>query len=90
MGWWVGVIILAVVIAFAIIGQWRGWIDIGGSERSGGAGAGAFGSIDEVFHPTKHEAQQELVRQAVLPAPAPVAGDGDKGVYGGKVTIDLG
>jgi hypothetical protein len=28
-------------------------------------------------------------RQTILPAPAPVAGDGDKGIFDGKVTIDL-
>ena len=28
-------------------------------------------------------------RQTVLPAPAPIPGDGDKGIYGGRVEIDL-
>lgn len=90
MGWWVGVVIVGVIVVVAAIGQWRGWIDLRGADRTAGGGAGAFGSLDEVFHPTKHEAQQEIVRQTVLPAPAPVAGDGDKGVYSGRVTIDLG
>jgi hypothetical protein len=31
----------------------------------------------------------ELDRQTVLPAPAPVPGDGDKGIYEGQVKIDL-
>jgi hypothetical protein len=30
-----------------------------------------------------------LDRQTILPAPAPVAGDGDKDVYKGSVRIDL-
>lgn len=51
--------------------------------------AGFMGALDEVFYPTKHEAEQELSRQSALPAPAPVPGDGDLGVYGGKIVIDL-
>jgi hypothetical protein len=48
-----------------------------------------MGIGDEVFHPTRHEAQIELERQTVLPAPAPLAGDGDNGIFNGKVVIDL-
>jgi hypothetical protein len=48
-----------------------------------------LGGVDEVFHPTRYEVQLERDRQTILPAPAPLAGDGDKGVYGGKVSIDL-
>jgi len=44
--------------------EWWGWALIG----------------DEVFNPTRHEAALELDRQTALPAPAPVAGDGDLGV----------
>jgi hypothetical protein len=31
-----------------------------------------------------------LDRQTVLPAPAPVPGDGDRGIYQGQVRITLG
>jgi hypothetical protein len=31
----------------------------------------------------------ELDRQTLLPAPAPLAGDGDKGIYRGQVVIKL-
>ena len=48
-----------------------------------------MGALDEAFNPTRHEAQIELDRQTILPAPAPVAGDGDKGIFNGKVRIDL-
>jgi hypothetical protein len=48
-----------------------------------------LGGVDEVFHPTRYEVQLERDRQTIVPAPAPVAGDGDKGIYGGKVSIDL-
>jgi hypothetical protein len=57
-------------------------------QRTSGS-AGAFGALDEVFFPTRHEAQVERDRQTILPAPAPLAGDGDKDIYSGKVRIDL-
>jgi hypothetical protein len=44
---------------------------------------------DEVFNPSRYEAAIELDRQTVLPAPAPLPGDGDKGVYKGNVRIEL-
>ena len=45
---------------------------------------------DEVFAPAKYEAQIELDRQARLPIPAPIPGDGDKGIFGdGPVRIHL-
>ncbi|MFC4244142.1 hypothetical protein ACFOYW_12225 [Gryllotalpicola reticulitermitis] len=44
---------------------------------SGSVGSGMLGAaLDEVFHPVRYEAQQELGRQSRLPAPAPEA-DGD-------------
>jgi hypothetical protein len=48
-----------------------------------------MGIGDEVFNPQRHEAQIELDRQTILPAPAPLAGDGDKGIYDGVVRINL-
>ncbi len=73
------------------LGQRFGWIDLAGQGRrkSSGNGAGLMGIGDEVFAPARHEAAMELDRQTILPAPAPVAGDGDKGIYNGRVTIDL-
>ena len=38
---------------------------------------------------TRYEAALELERQSVLPAPAPLAGDGDKGIFNGRVVIDV-
>lgn len=51
---------------------------------SGSVGSGMLGAaFDEVFHPVRHEAQQELQRQSTVPAPSPEA-DGDPlGVGGG-------
>jgi hypothetical protein len=82
-----------VVIALGVFAQRKGWIDMTGKHATGrgGAGAGIMGGVDEVFAPTRHEAQQELDRQSSLPAPAPVPGDGDKDIFksGGKIRIDL-
>jgi len=86
-----GWIIIAIVVAIAVLGFIAtkvGWIDLTNKNRTGSHG-GAIGIGDEVFHPARHEAQIELDRQTILPAPAPLAGDGDKGVYGGQVKIDL-
>jgi hypothetical protein len=87
---WVVILIVVGVGALAYLANRLGWIDLSNKSKTSGTHGSAMGIGDEVFHPTRHEAQIELDRQTVLPAPAPVAGDGDKGVYDGKVTIDLG
>ena len=85
--------VAVVVIAFGVFAQRKGWIDMTGKHATGrgGTGAGIMGGVDEVFAPTRHEAQQELDRQSSLPAPAPVPGDGDKDIFksDGKIRIDL-
>ena len=88
MYWWQLGIFAVVVILVALANRF-GWIDLSSKNRSSGSRGGAMGIGDEVFHPTRHEAQLELDRQTLLPAPAPLAGDGDKGVYDGIVRIDL-
>ena len=90
MDWlWFG-IALVVLVSIAILGQRMGWIDLtnSGAKRRGGGGA-PLGGIDEVFNPTRYETQLELDRQSVLPAPAPVPGDGAKDIYKGNVKIDV-
>lgn len=84
----VGVIAAAIVVAVKL-----GWIDLSNKTRRGsGSMTGALGgSFDEIFAPTRHEAQQELDRQSFLPAPAPLPGDGGEEVWhGGKISIDIG
>lgn len=90
MEWLVFAVVGVAVVAFAIVAQRRGWIDLSSrnAKRRGGGG-GMLTAVDEVFHPARHEAQLELDRQTVLPAPAPVPGDGDRGVYRGSVRIDV-
>ena len=85
--------VVLVLVPLGIVAQRKGWIDMTGKNVGGrgGAGAGLAGSLDEVFAPTRHEAQQERDRQSSMPAPAPVPGDGDKDIFksGGKVRIHL-
>jgi hypothetical protein len=81
------------IVSLGVFAQRKGWIDMTGKHASGrgGAGAGIMGGVDEVFAPTRHEAQQELDRQTSMPAPAPVPGDGDKDIFkaDGKIRIHL-
>lgn len=87
--WITPLIIVGVVLLFWIASRF-GWIDLSNkSQSSGSSTASGLGIGDEVFHPTRYEAQVEMDRQTVLPAPAPTPGDGDKGIYQGKVEIDL-
>ncbi|WP_411698622.1 hypothetical protein [Conyzicola sp.] len=90
MNGWLVLAIVALATAAIWIAQRFGWIDLSNKNQNSGPRGGVMGVGDEVFNPTRHEAQVELDRQTVLPAPAPIAGDGDKGVYGGRVEIDLG
>jgi len=99
---WTVLLIVAGGAALFWLAHRLGWIDLSNKSRSSGGGGGITGIGDEVFHPTRHEAQVELDRQTVLPAPAPLPGDGDLGIgdrperangerksYDGRVRIDL-
>ena len=80
MEWWIWLVIAAVVLAFGWVAVRRGWIDLSDKTKRGGGGGSVLMIGDEVFAPRKHEAQVELDRQSRLPVPAPVPGDGDKGI----------
>ncbi|MCU1444155.1 MAG: hypothetical protein JWQ59_2305 [Cryobacterium sp.] len=88
MNWWV-VIVPVCVVLLGYVASRAGWIDLSDKTKRSGSGPSILGIGDEVFAPTRHEAAIEMDRQTVLPAPAPVAGDGDKGVYSGHITIDV-
>jgi hypothetical protein len=85
--WGIALIVVGVAV-LGIVAHKLGLIDLRGSRRTSGS-SGVVGIGDEVFNPTRHEAQVELDRQTILPAPTPLAGDDDKGIYGGTVRIDL-
>jgi hypothetical protein len=86
---WVIVAIVAAIVVLGTVGQRVGWIDLSNKAKTSGTRSGALGAGDEVFNPTKYESQLELDRQTLMPAPAPLAGDEDKGVYSGTVRIQL-
>lgn len=81
--------IVAAVVVFAYLAQRLNLIDLSSKNRSSGRGSGIMSIGDEVFAPTRHEAAIEVNRQTLLPAPAPLAGDPDRGIYRGAVVIDL-
>ena len=91
MNWWIfaGVVVGIVLLVCTL--QYFQLIDLTNGRLSGRSwhGGGLMGIGDEVFAPTRYEAAIELDRQTVLPAPAPLAGDGDKGIFNGKVVIDV-
>lgn len=92
MNWWIFAGVAAGIALFVYLLQRFRLIDLSGSNKSKGSsrgGGGLLGIGDEVFAPARYEAALELDRQTTLPAPAPVAGDGDKGIFNGKVVIDV-
>ncbi len=87
---WIVIVIVVAVGALFWLAQHFGWIDLSNKSRtSGSSGGGIAGIGDEVFHPARHEAQIELDRQTILPAPAPLPGDGDLGIRGVAARDDL-
>ncbi len=61
-----------------------------GKRKGRGRGLGGMITmVDEVFAPTKHEAAIAADRETRLPAPAPLPGDGDKGISRGRIVLDL-
>ena len=59
-----------------------------GSSGSGSVASGVLGGLDLAWHPSGAEARDELdvEQRHVAPAPSP---DGDKGIAGGRIRIDL-
>jgi hypothetical protein len=92
---WIVLAVVAGIILFALLANRFGLIDLSNKSRSGGS-SGGFGVIDEIYNPSQYNAQIELDRQTILPAPAPLPGDRDKGIldaaagqYTGRMNIDL-
>ena len=92
MNGWLLIAIVAAFVLLCYVAAHLGWIDLSNKNRTGKNAGSGMGIGDEVFNPTRHEAQIELDRQTILPAPAPTPGDpGDtgSGVYDGQVRINL-
>jgi len=77
---------MTVITVAAILGQRKGWVDFSWNQKRRG---GSMTIADEVLNPTRYEAQVEMDRQTILPAPAPLPGDDDKGIYRGTVRINI-
>ena len=88
MNWWF-LIGVAGVILLGYLANRLGWIDLSNKNKRPGGGGSLLTIGDEVFAPSRHEAAIEIDRQSSLPAPAPVAGDRDLGIYDGRIRIDL-
>ena len=92
MDWLIFGGVVVVLVLLGVLAQRMGWIDLSSKNRDGkGRAMGGAGmmAVDEVFHPAAYQAHLEQDRQTSMPAPAPVAGDGDRDVYKGSVRIDL-
>lgn len=91
MNWWLfGGIVLGIFV-LGWLGQHFGVIDM--SQKNWRERAKKSGGVmtigDEIFAPTKHEAAVERNTQTTLPAPAPLAGDGDSGIHDGKILLNI-
>ncbi|MBN9605487.1 MAG: hypothetical protein J0G30_02625 [Actinomycetales bacterium] len=83
---------VALVVAAAVVAQRRGWVDFsirGFRQRQGGGGPPMNG-FDEVFSPNRYEIQLQQDAQRVLPAPAPLPGDGERpDLESGRIRLRL-
>lgn len=90
MDWLIAGCVVVALVPLAVFAQRRGWIDLTGADRPHRSGGFPLGPVDEIFAPSRYEAQLEQDRQTALPAPAPIPGDGDNDIFaGGRVKIDL-
>ena len=87
MNWLILLAVLAAAALVVCVADRLGWIDLSNkATRSGGSG-GVASMMDEVFAPTRHEAQAEYERQSRLPREAPTPADDDHDLLSGNVLI---
>jgi hypothetical protein len=75
--------VLAGIVAIGVVVDRRRKRD----GATGYGGAGAFGVLDEIYHPSVKYTVEAAEVERVLPAPAPLAGD--KGLDEGSIVITL-
>jgi hypothetical protein len=75
LGWTTVVIVLAIPVAFVVIALVTRFRQ---REGDGGPSSGGLLGIDELFHPSGHDARiaWEAQRQILVPAPSPDRGPG--------------
>ncbi len=82
----IGILVLMIAVFLATPGYLRRHPDKRGS---GSPGSGLMGAaFDNAFHLSAAVAREALDEQQRLVAPAPTP-DGDKGISGGRIRIDL-
>jgi hypothetical protein len=86
---WLLLLVPTGVILLGYLAARLGWIDLSNKTNRRGSGTSVMVIGDEIFAPSRYEAAIEMDRQTMLPAPAPVAGDGDRGVFDGRIRIDV-
>lgn len=89
MEWLVWVIVGAVVVAAAVVGQLTGVMDFRQGKDWRRSAGNVLGPVDGIFAPNRQEALQEQERQAELPAPAPAPGEPPIDLDEGVARIDL-
>jgi hypothetical protein len=90
MNWLILLAAIVAAVAAMLVADRIGWIDLSNkADRSGSSGGGMFTMMDEVFAPTRHEAQAEYDRQTSLPVPAPTPSGDDHDLLSGTVLIKV-
>jgi hypothetical protein len=80
---------IAAAVVIMLVADRAGWIDLSNKADRPGTSSGVFSMMDEVFAPTRHEAQVEYDRQTSLPVPAPSPADDDHDLLSGRVLIKV-
>ena len=89
MDWWIGLVILGVVVVACVIGQLTGVMEFHTGANWRRSAGNVMGPIDGLFAPNRQEAMRELQEQTELPAPAPSPGDPLLDLDAGIARIDV-
>lgn len=75
MPWWIGLVLLGVLVVACVVGQLTGVMDFRSRQDWRRTSGHLLAPIDGLFAPNRQEAMRELEEQTELPAPAPAPGD---------------